>query len=196
MKKLVFIPFIVVSLFGCGTDWTISQSTNNGESSSSNNGSIQLPTESVIDISSGSVVSDNPAPENALLYTISSHIPQSPTYDSITVDYSLTGSYNSTNNISMKENIANMNNNIKDKNRDNDSMRHIIKQQIDFNKKAKENNYKPISENNTINYKTVPDNIQINTKWQNVYVINDPATQKQTATSATCIDISNNVFFL
>ena len=158
MKKLVFISCIALSLFGCGTDWITSQSTNNNESSSSNNGSIQLPTESVIDISSGSASSDNPAPENALLYTISSHITQSPTYDSITVDYSLTGSYNSTNNISMKENIANMNNNIKDKNRDNDSMRHIIKQQIDFNKKAKENNYKPISENNTINYKTVPNN--------------------------------------
>lgn len=195
MKKLVFISCIALSLFGCGTDWIITQSTNNNESSSSNNGSVQLPTESVIDISSGSASSDNHAPENALLYTISSHIPQSPTYDSITVDYSLTGSYNSTNNISMKENIANMNNNIKDKNRDNDSMRHIIKQQIDFNKKAKENNYKPISENNTINYKTVPDNIQIGTKWQNVYVINDPATQIQTATNATCIDISNNVYF-
>ena len=158
MKKLVFISCIALSLFGCGTDWTISQSTNNNESSSSNNSSIQLPTESVIDISSSSASSDNPAPENALLYTISSHIPQSPTYDSITVDYSLTGSYNSTNNISMKENIANINDFIKNKNRDNDSMRHIIKQQIDFNKKAKENNYKPISENNTINYKTVPNN--------------------------------------
>lgn len=50
MKKLVFISCIALSLFGCGTDWITSQSTNNNESSSSNNGSIQLPTESVIDI--------------------------------------------------------------------------------------------------------------------------------------------------
>ena len=41
----------------------------------------------------------------------------------------------------------------------------------------------------------MPNNIQINTKWQNVYVINDPATQVQTAVTATCIGISNNVYF-
>ena len=106
MKRLVFIPFIVVTLFGCSGDLTIKQSTNNGNSSSSNNGSVQLPTESIIDISSGSVASDTPAPENASLYTISSHIPQTPTYDTTTVNYSLTGIYNSPN-VSMKAFIEN-----------------------------------------------------------------------------------------
>ena len=156
MKKIIFIPFIILSFIGCSSDLTIKQSTNNGNSSSSNNGSVQLPTESIIDISSGSVASDTPAPENASLYTISSHIPQTPTYDTNTVNYSLTGIYNSPN-VSMKAFIENsaVNKNI---NNDNDTMRYIIKQQIDFNKKAKENNYKPISENNTINYKTVPNN--------------------------------------
>ena len=193
MKRLVFIPFIVVTLFGCSGDLTIKQSTNNGNSSSSNNGSVQLPTESIIDISSGSVASDTPAPENASLYTISSHIPQTPTYDTTTVNYSLTGIYNSPN-VSMKAFIENnaVNKNI---NNDNDTMRYIIKQQIDFNNTAKANNYKPITENDNINYKTVPANIQIGTQWKNVYVINNPATQVQTAITATCIDISNNVYF-
>lgn len=193
MKRLVFIPFIVVTLFGCSGDLTIKQSTNNGNSSSSNNGSVQLPTESIIDISSGSVASDTPAPENASLYTISSHIPQTPTYDTTTVNYSLTGIYNSPN-VSMKAFIENnaVNKNI---NNDNDTMRYIIKQQIDFNNTAKANNYKPITENDNINYKTVPANIQVGTQWKNVYVINNPATQVQTAVTATCIDISNNVYF-
>ena len=193
MKKIIFIPFIILSFIGCSSDLTIKQSTNNGNSSSSNNGSVQLPTESIIDISSGSVASDTPAPENASLYTISSHIPQTPTYDTNTVNYSLTGIYNSPN-VSMKAFIENnaVNKNI---NNDNDTMRYIIKQQIDFNNTAKANNYKPITENDNINYKTVPSNIQVGTQWKNVYVINDPATQVQTAVTATCIDISNNVYF-
>ena len=135
MKKIIFIPFIILSFIGCSGDLTIKQSTNNGNSSSSNNGSVQLPTESIIDISSGSVASDTPAPENASLYTISSHIPQTPTYDTTTVNYSLTGIYNSPN-VSMKAFIENnaVNKNI---NNDNDTMRYIIKQQIDFNNTAK-----------------------------------------------------------
>lgn len=190
MKKIVFISFMVLSLFGCGADLTINQATNNGESSSSNNGSTVNSSETVIDI--GTVDDNMPAYANAFLYTISSHIPQKPTYNTVAINYSLTGSYNAGSNISMKESIKNMpENNIND----NDSMRHIIKKQIDFNNKAKEKNYKPILENNNINYKTVPINIQIGTKWQNVYVMNDPATPTQTNTSATCIDISNNVYF-
>ena len=150
MKKIIFIPFIILSFIGCSSDLTIKQSTNNGNSSSSNNGSVQLPTESIIDISSGSVASDTPAPENASLYTISSHIPQTPTYDTNTVNYSLTGIYNSPN-VSMKAFIENsaVNKNI---NNDNDTMRYIIKQQIDFNNTAKANNYKPITENDNIKF--------------------------------------------
>lgn len=192
MQKILFVLILVFILFGCGIDFTLKYNSDRGDSSS-NNSSIQIPVDDVIDISTGSVESSSPVPNNASLYTISSNIPQSPTYSANTVNYSLTGSYNSSNNVSMKQFIENSA--AKGINNDNDTMRHIIKKQIDFNNKAKEKNYKPILENNNINYKTVPNNIKIGTKWQNVYVMNDPATSTQTNTNATCIDISNNVYF-
>ncbi len=202
MKKLVFLLFISLYTFGCSGDLTIKQDTNTshssgngGSSGSSSSGSSTSTSvdDSTIQISTGETSIDADASANASLYTISSHIPPTPTYDTTTIYYSLTGNYNSAN-VSMKKNIKNMPaNNVQD----NDSMRNIIKQQIDFNKKAIENNYKPLSENNgnNINYKTVPSNIQVGTKWQNVYVMNNSASSTQTATSATCEGISNNVYF-
>lgn len=143
--------------------------------------------ETVPSISDGGII-DNITSTNFHLYTISSHIPQNPT-DNLpaAVYYSLTASNNNT--LSMKKYIENTPVAI-----NNDGNRNIIKQQIDFNNTVKEKNIKPIKKNNLSLYKTVPANISVNTKWNNIWVT-DTATMQQSLTSATCIYISNNVYY-
>lgn len=143
--------------------------------------------ETVPSISDGGTI-DNITSPNLNLYTISSHIPQNPT-DNLpaAVYYSLTASNNNT--ASMKKYIENAPVAV-----NNDGNRNIIKQQIDFNNTAKEKNIKPIKKNNLSLYKTVPANIAVNTKWNNIW-ITDTATMQQSLTSATCIYISDNVYY-
>lgn len=143
--------------------------------------------ETVPSISDGGTI-DNITSPNLNLYTISSHIPQNPT-DNLpaAVYYSLTASNNNT--ASMKKYIENPPVAV-----NNDGNRNIIKQQIDFNNTAKEKNIKPIKKNNLSLYKTVPANISVNTKWNNIW-ITDTATMQQSLTSATCIYISDNVYY-
>lgn len=143
--------------------------------------------ETVPSISDGGTI-DNITSPNLNLYTISSHIPQNPT-DNLpaAVYYSLTASNNNT--ASMKKYIENPPVAV-----NNDGNRNIIKQQIDFNNTAKEKNIKPIKKNNLSLYKTVPANIAVNTKWNNIW-ITDTATMQQSLTSATCIYISDNVYY-
>lgn len=193
MKKVVLSLFLSLYLFGCGEESLFSQNYQHV-----NNTYI----DDTIYISSGSVVPENPIPETASLYTITSNIPPITVYNATSVDYSL----NSLDNTSMTASALkvvstdNKSDNQSD-NYSNDPMRAIIKQQIDFNNKAKENNYKPLSnkQNNNIygiNYKTVPDNIIIGTQWNNIYVMNTPSTSNaQSITSATCVGISDNVYY-
>lgn len=143
--------------------------------------------ETVPSISDGGII-DNITSPNLNLYTISSHIPQTPT-DNLpaAVYYSLTASNNNT--ASMKKYIENSPVAI-----NNDGNRNLIKQQIDFSNIVKEKNIKPIKKNNQSLYKTLPANISLNTKWENIW-ITDTATMQQSLTSATCIYISDNVYY-
>lgn len=193
MKKVVLSLFLSLYLFGCGEESLFSQTYQHV-----NNTYI----DDTIYISSGSVVPENPIPETASLYTITSNIPPITVYNATSVDYSLKSLDNTSMTASALKVVStdNKSDNQSD-NYSNDPMRAIIKQQIDFNNKAKENNYKPLlnKQNNNIygiNYKTVPDNIIIGTQWNNIYVMNDPSVSNaQSITNATCIDISDNVYY-
>ena len=169
---------------------TDGEAGNTGGSTGDNETTEQEPedNETVPSISDGGII-DNITSTNFHLYTISSHIPQTPT-DNLpaAVYYSLAASNNNTS-ASMKKYIENSSENI-----NNDGNRNIIKQQIDFNNTVKEKNIKPIKKNNLSLYKTVPANISVNTKWNNIW-ITDTATMQQSLTSATCIYISDNVYY-
>ena len=78
---------------------------------------------------------------------------------------------------------------------DNDNVsRNIIKSQININNIVKEKNIKPISKNNNALYKTLPNAINTGTKWNNVWVM-DVTTSQQYLTNATCIYVSDNVYY-
>lgn len=125
---------------------------------------------------------------NYILHTIASYIPQTPA-DTLpaNITYSLTGSNAST--LTMQKYIED--NTLFDS--DNVS-RNIIKSQIDINNIVKEKNIKPISKNENTLYKTLPDTINTGTKWNNIWVI-DVTTMQQYLTNATCIYVSDNVYY-
>lgn len=219
MKKVILSIFCILVIFGCGVD---NSSSSAGTSSIESGGNIDTgntgdntgdtgntdddtgntggtndnettepkpeDNETVPSISDGGII-DNITSPNLNLYTISSHIPQTPT-DNLpaAVYYSLAASNNNTS-ASMKKYIENSSENI-----NNDGNRNIIKQQIDFNNTVKEKNIKPIKKNNLSLYKTVPANISVNTKWNNIW-ITDTATMQQSLTSATCIYVSDSVYY-
>ena len=125
---------------------------------------------------------------NYILYSIASHIPQTPT-DTLpaNVTYSLTGSAAS--NLTMQKYIED------NALFDNDNVsRNIIKSQININNIVKEKNIKPIRKNNNALYKTLPNAINTGTKWNNVWVM-DVTTSQQYLTNATCIYVSDNVYY-
>lgn len=125
---------------------------------------------------------------NYILYSIASHIPQTPT-DTLpaNVTYSLTGSAAS--NLTMQKSIED------NALFDNDNVsRNIIKSQININNIVKEKNIKPIRKNNNALYKTLPNAINTGTKWNNVWVM-DVTTSQQYLTNATCIYVSDNVYY-
>ena len=216
MKKTIISIFCFLVILGCGTGNSTSNNFDNiggggsvdtggsgdnvdtggsggdtGNTGGTNDNETTEPkpedNETVPSISDGGKI-DNITSPNLNLYTISSHIPQNPT-DNLpaAVYYSLTASNNNT--ASMKKYIENSPVAI-----NNDGNRNLIKQQIDFSNIVKEKNIKPIKNNNQSLYKTLPANISLNTKWENIW-ITDTATMQQSLTSATCIYISNNVYY-
>ena len=157
-----------------GSDNTDNQQTNNKDNETNQENTNE-----------GSLENDK---TNYILYSIASHIPQTPT-DTLpaNVTYSLTGSAAS--NLTMQKYIED------NALFDNDNVsRNIIKSQININNIVKEKNIKPISKNNNALYKTLPNAINTGTKWNNVWVM-DVTTSQQYLTNATCIYVSDNVYY-
>lgn len=157
-----------------GSDNTDNQQTNNKDNETNQENTNE-----------GSLENDK---TNYILYSIASHIPQTPT-DTLpaNVTYSLTGSAAS--NLTMQKYIED------NALFDNDNVsRNIIKSQININNIVKEKNIKPIRKNNNALYKTLPNAINTGTKWNNVWVM-DVTTSQQYLTNATCIYVSDNVYY-
>ncbi|MDY5050155.1 MAG: hypothetical protein SPF17_01945 [Candidatus Mucispirillum faecigallinarum] len=162
-----------------GSDNTDNTNTDNQQTNNKDNETNQD------DTNEGSLENNK---TNYILYSIASHIPQTPT-DTLpaNVTYSLTGSTAS--NLTMQKYIED--NSLFD----NDNVsRNIIKSQININNIVKEKNIKPISKNNNALYKTLPNTINTGTKWNNVWVM-DVTTSQQYLTNATCIYVSDNVYY-
>lgn len=210
MRKVILNISVLLTICGCGELFDIFQDGNpisnaGNNDSQNNNRPVDVYNNVNVVVSSGSVTPESQVLDNASLYTIVSNIPSIPVYNATIVNYTLMGDSNvsavsntsTSTDISMKQAVDNISN--PEYNYNSNAMRNLMQQQLDFNRKVKENNYKPIIEkkdNSSINYKTIPDNIQIGTQWQNVYVISDPANSNvQKSISATCFDISDNVYY-
>lgn len=194
MFKIIMLLFISLCIVGCGDDSSSSQNYNYAGS---------VSTDEVILISGGSIMRDDPVPDNASLYTISSNIPPTPSYGAPLINYSLKGDLSAydkykSNTSSVQDYFNTYMSKVASTNDEDIDMRNILKRQLDFNRIANENNFKPIIEKNKedrINYKTVPDNIEIGTQWRNIYVMSNPSINAQTVTNATCVDISDHVYY-
>lgn len=59
---------------------------------------------------------------------------------------------------------------------------------------AYDNNIKPIDKNSTILKKTMPQTVEVGTKWENVYLL-DINSNKYSIINATCIAVSDHAYF-
>ena len=59
---------------------------------------------------------------------------------------------------------------------------------------AYDNNIKPIDKNNTILKRTMPQTVEVGTKWENVYLL-DINSNKYSIINATCIAVSDHAYF-
>ena len=59
---------------------------------------------------------------------------------------------------------------------------------------AYDNNIKPIDKNSTILKRTMPQTVEIGTKWENIYLL-DINSNKYSIISATCIAVSDHAYF-
>lgn len=59
---------------------------------------------------------------------------------------------------------------------------------------AYDNNIKPIDKNNTILKRTMPQTVEVGTKWENVYLL-DINSNKYSIINATCIAVSEKAYF-
>lgn len=186
MKKIFIIPLFVI-LFSCANDDNTNNSVNNN-----NSGTAPVVTENQLVIGNNQVSYDKTKTFNTLIYQ--AKYPAADEYMTKN-QYTISANNYNTANVQNKNTLFNSKSAIAAKyNVDNS----IKKKMIDMNKHiqqyAYDNNIKPMDKNSNALYKTMPQTVQVGTKWENINLLNINNDSYSTI-SATCIAVSDHAYF-
>ena len=183
MKKLFIIPLFLI-LLSCADDSSISV---NNKNISTSDFTTPLAAENALILGVNQVNYDKNKTFNTLIYQA-----QEPANSS----YLVRNSYSISANMQQQETVTQNAVLPKKFSVEKGAKENLIDINKDIQQYAYDNNIKPIDKNSTILKRTMPQTVEVGTKWENIYLL-DPnsSTPRFQTINATCIAVSEKAYF-
>ena len=183
MKKLFIIPLFLI-LLSCADD---SSSSINNKNISTSDFTTPLAAENALILGVNQVNYDKNKTFNTLIYQA-----QEPANSS----YLVRNSYSISANMQQQETVTQNAVLPKKFSVEKGAKENLIDINKDMQQYALANNINPIDKNSSSLYRTIPQTVEIGTKWENIYLL-DPnsSTPRFQTINATCIAVSDHAYF-
>ena len=181
MKKLFIIPLFLI-LLSCAND---SSSSINNKNISTSDFTTPLPAENALILGVNQVNYDKNKTFNTLIYQA-----QEPANSS----YLVRNSYSISANMQQQETVTQNAVLPKKFSVEKGAKENLIDINKDMQQYALANNINPIDTNSSSLYRTIPQTVEIGTKWENIYLL-DINSNKYSIINATCIAVSDHAYF-
>ena len=181
MKKLFIIPLFLI-LLSCADD---SSNSINNKNISTSDFTTPLVAENALILGVNQVNYDKNKTFNTLIYQA-----QEPANSS----YLVRNSYSISANMQQQETVTQNAVLPKKFSVEKGAKENLIDINKDMQQYALANNINPIDKNSSSLYRTIPQTVEVGTKWENVYLL-DINSNKYSTISATCIAVSDHAYF-
>ena len=181
MKKLFIIPLFLI-LLSCADD---SSSSINNKNISTSDFTTPLAAENALMLGVNQVNYDKNKTFNTLIYQA-----QEPANSS----YLVRNSYSISANMQQQETVTQNAVLPKKFSVEKGAKENLIDINKDMQQYALANNINPIDKNSSSLYRTIPQTVEIGTKWENIYLL-DINSNKYSIINATCIAVSDHAYF-
>ncbi len=181
MKKLFIIPLFLI-LLSCADD---SSSSINNKNISTSDFTTPLAAENALILGVNQVNYDKNKTFNTLIYQA-----QEPANSS----YLVRNSYSISANMQQQETVTQNAVLPKKFSVEKGAKENLIDINKDMQQYALANNINPIDKNSSSLYRTIPQTVEVGTKWENVYLL-DINSNKYSIINATCIAVSDHAYF-
>ena len=181
MKKLFIIPLFLI-LLSCADD---SSSSINNKNISTSDFTTPLVAENSLILGVNQVNYDKNKTFNTLIYQA-----QEPANSS----YFIRNSYSISANMQQQETVTQNAVSPKKYTVEKGAKENLIDINKDIQQYALANNINPIDKNSSSLYRTIPQTVEVGTKWENVYLL-DINSNQYSIINATCIAVSDHAYF-
>jgi len=183
MKKLFIIPLFLI-LLSCAND---SSSSINNKNISTSDFTTPLAAENALILGVNQVNYDKNKTFTTLIYQARNPVNE---------DYQIKNSYSISANMQQQETVTQNAVLPKKFSVEKGAKENLIDINKDMQQYALANNINQIDKNSSSLYRTIPQTVEIGTKWENIYLL-DPnsSTPRFQTINATCIAVSENAYF-